>query len=428
MSKLSEISLMITKGTTPSTIGKKFEKTGVRFVKAENIISKYLDLDDTEYISEETHKLLKKSQIQENDLLFTIAGYLGRISIVRKEDLPLNTNQAVAIIRLDETKVNPHYVYYYLKQTHINKYINGLSAQSAQPNLNLALLGKIDIPMIPMYEQNRIVQILSQIDCKIYNNNLINAQLKLLSKTIYDYWFLQFEFPNEEGKPYKSSGGKMIWNEELKREIPEGWNAKLMVKCIEHIKTGLNPRKNFKLNNGGNIKYITVKNITKDGKLDFTGCDYIDEDARNIVHNRSDVNINDILFASIAPLGRCYLVLDKPNDWDINESVFSIRPNLKNITSEYLYMFLTSDYFVKKSEHESTGSVFNGIRITNLENMLLLLPSKEILFKFSNIAKKLFNERNEIEKQNQQLESLRDFLLPLLMNGQVTFKKDDENA
>ena len=116
-----------------------------------------------------------------------------------------------------------------------------------------------------------------------------------MEKTLYDFWFLQFEFPNEEGKPYKSSGGKMVWNEELKREIPEGWEVDTVKKCICHINTGLNPRDNFKLGNG-HIKYITVKNLTINGTIDFSGCDQIDEDARKIVHKRSDVSKGDILF------------------------------------------------------------------------------------------------------------------------------------
>ena len=172
----------------------------------------------------------------------------------------------------------------------------------------------------------------------IYIKN-INDYLEEMAKTIYDYWFVQFDFPNENGKPYKSSGGKMVNSNG--HIIPEGWTFCKVQDIISNICTGLNPRDNFKLGTG-DIKYITVKNLTSNGTLDFTGCDTIDESARTIVHNRSDIQIGDILFASIAPLGRCYLIQSEPTDWDINESVFSIRANTDIITPAFLYLYFIS--------------------------------------------------------------------------------------
>lgn len=312
------------------------------------------------------------------------------------------------------------YIYYNLKinLAHLKKIAQG----SQTKFLTMQILDGFKLEDVGLEEQKRLSKILSKIDDKIELNNKINVELESMAKTLYDYWFLQFEFPNEEGKPYKSSGGKMVWNEELKREIPEGWEVDTVKKCICHINTGLNPRDNFKLGNG-HIKYITVKNLTINGTIDFSGCDQIDEDARKIVHKRSDVSKGDILFASIAPLGRCVIVQENPKDWDINESVFCIRPNLNKVSTEFLYMFFMSEYFVKKAEHSSTGSVFYGIRISTLEEMLILIPPKAIKDKLTDIVKDIFVKKNQNEKENQELASLRDFLLPLLMNGQVRFKE-----
>lgn len=267
----------------------------------------------------------------------------------------------------------------------------------------------------------KISKLLYTIDSKIENNKQTMAELESMAKTIYDYWFLQYEFPNEEGKPYKSSGGKMIYNEILKREIPVGWDVKSIKECIEHINTGLNPRDNFVLGNG-NIKYITVKNLTKEGIFNYDGCDVIDEKAKEIVHNRSDVDVGDILFASIAPLGRCFLVQEYPKEWDINESVFCIRPNKQIISTEYLYLYLTSDMFIKQAENSSTGSIFSGIRINTLESMNLLVPNEKIKEKFTHNIKSIFLKKYKTAKENEELTKLRDELLPLLMNGQVSFK------
>ncbi|WP_443854092.1 restriction endonuclease subunit S [Eshraghiella crossota] len=311
------------------------------------------------------------------------------------------------------------YIFYCLK---INLELLRKKAQGSQTKfLTMQLLDAFEIDDIPLAEQKRIAYTLSDIDSKIENNKKINAELESMAKTIYDYWFLQFEFPNEEGKPYKSSGGKMVWNEELKREIPEGWEVSHVKDCIKHINTGLNPRDNFVLGNGS-IKYITVKNLTTDGTIDFSGCDMIDEEARVIVHNRSDVSKKDILFASIAPLGRCAIVHENPTDWDINESVFCIRPNNNIVSTEYLYMFFMSDYFIKKAEHNSTGSVFSGIRISSLEDMIITIPPEKIKDNFVKAIRETLYMKYENEKQNQELASLRDFLLPMLMNGQIGFK------
>ena len=233
------------------------------------------------------------------------------------------------------------------------------------------------------------------------------------------YWFTQFDFPDESGNPYRSSGGQMVWSNDAKKELPASWNSAKMSDAIEGIRTGLNPRDNFKLGNG-TIKYITVKNLRSDGILDFSGCDTIDETARAIVHRRSDVCTGDILFASIAPLGRCHLVQELPQDWDINESVFSIRCNKATVTPEYLYMHLQSEAFVKESTACSTGSVFKGIRINTLLDSRVFLPPMQVIEKFSQQTKPLFSLQYKLNKEIQALTQLRDWLLPMLMNGQAT--------
>lgn len=248
---------------------------------------------------------------------------------------------------------------------------------------------------------------------------MLNDNLEQQAKLLYDYWFTQFDFPDESGKPYRSSGGKMVWNEQLKMEIPFSWVCSKMENAIEAVRTGLNPRNNFKLGNG-NIQYITVKNLCLNGSLDFSGCDTIDEQARQIIHRRSDIQIDDILFASIAPLGRCYLIQENPTNWDINESVFSIRYNSSVLTAEYLYMNLQSEAFVKRATACSTGSIFKGIRINSLMDSEIILPPLSVTKEFSKEIKPLFALQKELDRETHTLIQLRDWLLPVLMNGQAT--------
>ncbi len=190
------------------TVGGQFVKSGINFIKSESITdTKYLNKAVFEYIDRETDLKLKRSRLVTNDLLFSIAGaYLGKIGIVRESDLPANTNQAVGIVRLDKNKVDVDYSYYYFSQKPITEYINKLSSQSSQPNLNLDLLGKLEIELKDLPTQRRIAAVLSALDAKIELNRRINAELEALAKTLYDYWFVQFDFPDAQGKPYKSSG------------------------------------------------------------------------------------------------------------------------------------------------------------------------------------------------------------------------------
>lgn len=158
---LKDITTKITKGTTPTSIGCKFEKSGINFIKSESLVDgKTIDKSKFAFISERTHERLKRSQIEENDILFSMAGmFLGKTGIATAEVVPANTNQAVAIIRVDDTKANYEYVYYYLNQKSVIHTINTTSAQSAQPNINLKQIATV-------YKGNIIKNLI--MDCQSY--------------------------------------------------------------------------------------------------------------------------------------------------------------------------------------------------------------------------------------------------------------------
>ena len=265
----------------------------------------------------------------------------------------------------------------------------------------------------------KIKRFLFDIDNKIdTNNQILNKIIKLLTD-IYDRYFLQYDFLIENA-PYKSNGGELIHGDKMNIDFPTGWKEASLSEMIEEITTGLNPRDNFKLTTKG-IKYVTVKNITANGSLDFHGCDYVDAKSRDMIHERSGVAKGHILFSSIAPLGRCYLVNEDPVDWEINESVFCIKPK-KELFKYYLYMLFISNHFIQRAENSSTGSVFNGLRISTMLEMDVLIPNDDILVMFNEDVKTLFDEMYAIQKENEKLKELSDDLLPMLMNGQIVIK------
>ena len=260
---------------------------------------------------------------------------------------------------------------------------------------------------------------LSDLDAKIEINNKINQELEAMAKTLYDYWFVQFDFPDANGKPYKSSDGKMVYNDELKREIPEGWESCLLGDVVSKTGTGLNPRKHFVLGEGENY-YVTIKNINQGQVVLDHRCDKISDKSLEIINNRSDLRVGDILYTSIEPVGITYLLRNKPKNWNINESVFTIRADYEKVSSEFLYMFLSGDYIKAYTKNVSAGSIHKGVRHSTLKECKFILPKKEIIDSFTNKLNPILDKLELIQKENQKLSELRNWLLPMLMNGQVT--------
>ena len=393
----------------------------LKYITAKNLTQfGTIDFSKCDFIDEQAKRIIhRRSDIQVGDILFSSRAPIGHCHLICEKPDDYDIGESIFSIRVNRKIILPDYLCLYMASDYFVRMASLHTTGSIIQEIRISDLMDTDVILPPMNEQRRIAECFKKIDRKIALNNKINDNLAQQLRLLYDYWFTQFDFPDESGKPYRSSGGQMVWRDDAKKEIPASWNSTKMSDAIEGIRTGLNPRDNFKLGSG-TIKYITVKNLRSDGILDFSGCDTIDETARAIVHRRSDVCTGDILFASIAPLGRCHLVQELPQDWDINESVFSIRCNKATVTPEYLYMHLQSEAFVKESTACSTGSVFKGIRINTLLDSRVFLPPMQVIEKFSQQTKPLFSLQYKLNKEIQALTQLRDWLLPMLMNGQAT--------
>jgi len=366
-----------------------------------------------------------KKTIQKDDILFSEIRPKNRryayVKLESTEDFVVSTK--LMVLRNKNHLVDNKYFYYFLTNdmmlSTLQKRAENRICSFPQITFDLLSDYKIRVPVID--EQKRIASFLSALDAKIELNNRINAELEAMAKTLYDYWFVQFDFPDENGKPYKSSGGKMVYNATLKREIPDGWEAKELSEIISRSGTGLNPRNNFKLNSGDNY-YVTIKSI-KNGKIILDDkCDKVSGEALEIIDRRSQLQAGDVLFTSIQPVGITYLLHDKPTNWNINESVFTIRPDYDIVTSEYLFMLLSSVEMKAFTKNSSTGSIHKGIRHGVLKNFKLPYDSYDFIEGFSNTINPVLKRIHVIDNENRTLTQLRDWLLPMLMNGQVTVK------
>ena len=202
----------------------------------------------------------------------------------------------------------------------------------------------------------------------------------------------------------------MIGNERL---LTNGWQILKFSECIKQLNTGLNPRNHFSLGHGS-LKYITAKNLTQFGTIDFSKCDFIDEQAKRIIHRRSDIQVGDILFSSRAPIGHCHLICEKPDDYDIGESIFSIRVDRKIILPDYLCLYMASDYFVRMASLHTTGSIIQEIRISDLMDTDVILPpmneQRRIAECFKKIDRKIALNNKINDNLAQQAQLLFDFM------------------
>ena len=259
---------------------------------------------------------------------------------------------------------NPYFVYQYWQYIYnANVFFNFEGKTSGIKNLQLdAALSSIQIQEWQLSDQNRIADILMNLESKMHINIEINQNLEAMAKQLYDYWFVQFDFPDENGKPYKSSGGKMVWNEKLKQNTPEGWNDCTLNFYIGRITNGLNPRQNFVLGSGKNY-YVTIRSLSGNN-IDWNNCDRCDDEALRKINSRSQLAIGDVIFSAIGTIGRTYYILDTPDNWNISETSFTLRPNV-NVPSSFFYSLLRSDEVQIKADKAAMGSTLRCFGLPN---------------------------------------------------------------
>lgn len=382
---LKDITTKITKGTTPTSIGCKFEKSGINFIKSESLVDgKTIDKSKFAFISERTHERLKKSQIEENDILFSMAGmFLGKTGIATAEVVPANTNQAVAIIRVDDTKANYEYVYYYLNQKSVIHTINTTSAQSAQPNINLKQIGKIKINLPDRKKQDQIVSLLSAIDLKISNNVEINDNLLEQMQALYKSWFVD----------YRPFGGVM----------PTSW-TQTGIYSLANIIYGA-PFASKQFNTEGNGKPIIRIRDLKDQQF----ATYTTE-----VHPKGYLlHPGDIVVGMDGEF--------RPYIWGNDEAWLNQRvcvfENKRPNGKAFLYFTIKPLLFAIEQTQVATTVIHIGKK--DFDAFEIMFPDTELLDAFDAITTPMVEQIVSNSIENKRLAIMRDALLPKLMSGEI---------
>ena len=322
-----------------------------------------------------------------------------------------------ALITPNESKVNAQFLNAFMHSRHIRKYFENCASGSGQRyTLSVQTIEDMPIFLPSIEEQKRIGEHFSNIDRKIELNRAINHSLEAMAKQLYDYWFVQFDFPDENGRPYKSSGGKMVWNEKLKRDIPEGWKAAKVQDIALTYSGGTPTSTNSDYYDEGNIPWVNSGDLNS--PIITSTSYYITEKG----FNRSSAKLyppKTILVALYgATAGKVSLLSFEACS---NQAVCGVIPK-ENVMTTYIRYYLTSLY--EQFKTLSSGSARDNISQDTIKNTALTIPQHELLKNYSEIVNPIINKIIANQHEIESLTKQRDELLPLLMNGQVSVNYD----
>jgi len=405
----------IISGPFGSNISSKFFlKDGIPVIRGNNLSlsnAKFID-SGFAFISQEKAEEINCYAIL-NDIVFTAAGTIGQVGLIEKKSkYPkyVISNKQMRV-RLNPDKINPYYAYYWLSSPWVVKDLINKNTGSTVPLINLGIIKsiKVSIPFL-REEQDKIAAVLSALDEKIEFNNRINAELEAMAKTLYDYWFVQFDFPDQNGKPYKSSGGKMVYNDTLKRGIPEGWNVKELGNVAQTSLGGTPSTKNIEYWNEANIAWLSSAEtanfpvVNSEQRITQKGL----ENSAAILLPKGSVVVSIVRYIRPSIIGI---------DAATNQSVVGIRENEK-LKKSFFYPFICSE--VPRLMSLRTGAQQPHINKGVIDEILLVIPSEYVLEEYYKIAEPIFEGIITRAFETQQFTELRDWLLPMLMNGQAT--------
>ena len=344
-------------------------------------------------------------------------GKTAFVDILDDGEVAFGSTEFIVLRAKNET--NPEFLYYFAISPDFRKRaIECMEGTSGRQRVNENTLKTLELPIPEPQTQQSIAAVLSALDKKIALNKQINARLEEMAKTLYDYWFVQFDFPDANGKPYKSSGGEMVFDETLKRKIPKGWEVKSLGKHIT-IKRGISYKSNEIKDTG--VPFINLNSFYLDGKFKFEGTKFFTGKTKN----DDFISSGDLLIAvtdvtrNADIIGKAFILPDLFN----NSPVMSC--DVAKISSSELNNFYLERLFNSSSYHEyikyfASGTLVLHLDIKGISWFDTYIPPRILLDKFEDFCRNIHLRMVETEKQNHRLTQLRDFLLPMLMNGQVS--------
>ena len=403
------------RGKTVPTVSKGIPLIATNCIKHSSI---YPTFENIRYINDDTYNNWFRAHLEPNDILFVNKGTPGRSCIV---PTPINFVAAQDMVGLRFKKeYHPYYMLAVLRSNEIQQTIKNNYVGLVIPHYRKQELVKLKLPILDKSKRDEIGHLYYILSKKIELNNQINTELEAMAKTLYDYWFVQFDFPDENGKPYKSSGGKMVFNETLKREIPVGWENTTIGK-ISKLVRGVSYGKEDILQSAeiNSIKILRATNLSGN-QIDINNPVIVN---KKLVSEQQILNKFDILITmssgSIDHIGKNgFYYFEEVVSFGAFCAKFVPNDNYKF----YIYNYLQSPYLKATIKNECLGTNINNLNGSLVNNFKIVNPDSNTLEKFNKKIESIYENIANTQKQNQELAQLRDWLLPMLMNGQVSAK------
>jgi type I restriction enzyme S subunit len=385
--------------------------SGVPFITISNITGQNkLSFEDTMFVPESYYNGLNENKkAKKGDILYSVVGSFGKPVYV-DFDKQMVFQRHIAILR-PKRNVNARFIYYTMLNPQFYKLVDKLAIGCSQRTVTLDTLRNIEVNLPDKDIQDKMVGILSLIDEKIDINNNVNDNLEQQLMLLYDYWFTQFDFPDNDGNPYQTSGGKMVWNDTLKRNIPENWKVQSVISnCLSSIiKPGVEIF---------NTKtYLATADVK--GTSISTGT-IVDYDGRESRANMQP-SINSVWFAKMKNSIK-HLYLNKEMEPIISSSILSTGfcgLQCNEISFEYIASYVSNAYFEIHKDMLAHGATQEAVNNDDLAGVHIIIPEDTVLRAYHETTQAIYAQISKNVCENQELVKLRDWLLPMLMNGQA---------
>lgn len=399
--KLGDVAKTGSGGTPKSTVAEYYENGNIPWINSGELNNPFIS-SASNFITQKGYDNSSAKLFPPQTVLLAMYGATaGKASLLEFEAC---TNQAICAIMPNQDILLPRFLKYKLDAMY--NYLVGLSTGSARDNLSQDGIKALELCIPPLSEQKKIASVLSALDDKISLNKKMNQKLEAMAKRLYDYWFVQYDFPDKNGRPYKTTGGPMTYNPTLKREIPVGWDDGVL-SDIANITMGQSPDgASYNEDGEGMIFY---QGCTDFGMRFPTARQYTTAPTRF-------AKKGDILMSVRAPVGAVNIA---NTDCCIGRGLSALNSKLGSLS--HLYFLI--DVFKKTFENKNTvGTTFGSITKDELYALPVVIPDKSVIEQFEKMAKPIFDRQMKLGEESNRLTKLRDKLLPLLMNGQVEVK------
>ena len=417
--QLRELSVRITKGTTP-TKGEGFVACGVNYIKSESITADgSIDVSKFAFIDAETHDKLARSKLCAGNVLFSMAGvYLGKTAVVLPEHLPANTNQAVGIVSLDESKADPYFIHYSLQSPACRAWVLRSAAQSAQPNFNLQEIGGLKIPAFPIARQKEIASVLRALDDRITLLRETNATLESIAQALFKSWFVDFDpvHAKQQGRAPEGmdEATAVLFPDSFEESelglVPKGSRVSQLEDCCVRVESGGTPKRTVPEYWNGDISWLTSGEVRSpivfDTKEKITELGVKESSAKLWPAGTTVIAMYGATAGEVCLLAKTTTA---------NQACCGLIPR----SNFRAFLFMSARRERQNLASKSSGSAQQNLNKGLVASHPVLLPSVDILARYEDVAGALLDSWTENERQAQTLATLRDTLLPRLISGQL---------